>query len=1167
MTGSKEAGSAKVNLLRCGASTMVLAAALVLTPAAAFAQDASVDEAEETKPLSAQTDPDADSAAAVDDGAIIVTGQRRALQNSQNIKRNSDTFVDSITATDIGAFPDKSVAEALQRVPGITVNRFAASSDTAHFSAEPSGVLVRGLPQVRSEFNGRDTFSANSSRGLSWGDISPELMAGVDTYKNQTAELIEGGIAGSINLRTRVPFDAEGQLIQASVNLIYNDLSQKFTPEFSGFYSNRWDTGMGEFGVMGNLAYSKVNTKSQGIQYMRAGAFDNAFATDEFDTVYIPSGVAFRDNEYERVRKGGSAALQWRSLDRNLLVTAQFNRSEYSNIWEERGIQNEFFGLFGTGVRSRYGAGLVEPLLGTGNFQFDSNGNFQSGTFARPTVGWFGAPTGGTAWDSNCTFQACGGQAPGSGFAYAVNDQGEPMFSNCYAWAGPNATLHEGGPLCTSQENPYQGAGDLFSISRYAESFSMTQDAAINVKWEATERLRFNFDAHYVDADMQNYDIEIDMATFANTRLTAIGNDLPRVEFMSPVNVNQSEGGLANPNNWYLRSVMDHMEDAVGNQKAFRADGEYDLDMGWLESLKFGARYADREQTVNWGAYNWQNVANTWTEYRNSAGELAPHPYFNLDSQASGEFLGYPDGFYVADQFGEAFHGGNLGTFQFVPFDFLRDRRANEFSRERIGVGQFIPICERNGQGGSNAPGGVTPTELPDSCFTALEITDVRETTKAAYAMLKFGHDGGEDGRFGFSGNIGLRYVETKNESRGFFSYPNANYNTALCPAEALVEGGYTGEGEAPPPPAPGQPPQAPFPAYCYLSPDDIAFASGGGIESVAKATHHNFLPSFNLKIDLNDTWLVRFAASKAMSRPDIGLMKNVAQISQDLPQGSGDALQDPRWVKDGDGNLIGVNPEYSGSSFNPYLKPITAWQFDLSIENYFANVGSFTLAGFYKKFYNYIQYGAFEREITNEGVTRDALVRGPANGEGAEISGFEVAYQRFFDFLPTPFDGLGIQANYTFVQNKGISNANLTNVGSDGGGTSTPGTLGSALDPGSLEGLSKHSFNLVGMYEKNGLALRLAYNWRSDYLVTAYDCCVYLPVWQESAGFLDATARYAITENIELNLRGSNLLNTKTKLYQQVADVESPEGKNVLVPNAWFQNDRRFEIGARVKF
>ncbi len=104
-------------------------------------------------------------------------------------------------------------------------------------------------------------------------------------------------------------------------------------------------------------------------------------------------------------------------------------------------------------------------------------------------------------------------------------------------------------------------------------------------------------------------------------------------------------------------------------------------------------------------------------------------------------------------------------------------------------------------------------------------------------------------------------------------------------------------------------------------------------------------------------------------------------------------------------------------------------------------------------------------------------------------------------------------------------------------------------------------------MYEKGRIAARVAYNWRSRYLVTAVDCCVYLPVWQEGAGYLDGSIRYALTDNIELSLQGSNLLNTKTVLRQQVTDEESPEGRKVLVPNAWFQNDRRFEVGARFKF
>ncbi|WP_429615098.1 TonB-dependent receptor plug domain-containing protein [Sphingobium olei] len=161
-------------LLFAGASSLALAICAAST--SAFAQDADDSAAKEADPPS--------------DAAIIVTGVRGALQTAAVRKRNADTVMDSITATDIGAFPDKSVAEALQRVPGITVNRFALNTDTAHFTAEPSGVIVRGLPQVRNEFNGRDTFSANSSRGLSWGDVPAELLGGVDVYKSPIQKLL-----------------------------------------------------------------------------------------------------------------------------------------------------------------------------------------------------------------------------------------------------------------------------------------------------------------------------------------------------------------------------------------------------------------------------------------------------------------------------------------------------------------------------------------------------------------------------------------------------------------------------------------------------------------------------------------------------------------------------------------------------------------------------------------------------------------------------------------------------------------------------------------------------------------------------------------------------------------------------------------------------------------
>ena len=155
--------------------------------------------------------------------------------------------------------------------------------------------------------------------GSSWGDIAPELMAGVDVYKNQTAEMIEGGIAGSINLRTRVPFDQAGQTIEITAIGNYGDQRKKITPEISGLYSNRWTTGIGEVGLLLDGAFSKVATQSQGITYGRTAVFQDVYGPG---MQFIPSSVGERISDYDRTRKGIAAALQWRSLSGKLSATA-----------------------------------------------------------------------------------------------------------------------------------------------------------------------------------------------------------------------------------------------------------------------------------------------------------------------------------------------------------------------------------------------------------------------------------------------------------------------------------------------------------------------------------------------------------------------------------------------------------------------------------------------------------------------------------------------------------------------------------------------------------------------------------------------------------------------------------------------------------------------------
>src|SRR5205085_10456048 len=148
--------SDSVRALRAGVSFIAICAFAAAGPA--LAQTAAGPPAPATNPDQADAVSNSTTATPTDKNAIVVTGIRASLRSAQNQKRASDTVVDVITAQDIGALPDRSVTEALQRVPGVSINRFAGSSDPDHFSAEGSGVVVRGLTYTRSEFNGRDTF-------------------------------------------------------------------------------------------------------------------------------------------------------------------------------------------------------------------------------------------------------------------------------------------------------------------------------------------------------------------------------------------------------------------------------------------------------------------------------------------------------------------------------------------------------------------------------------------------------------------------------------------------------------------------------------------------------------------------------------------------------------------------------------------------------------------------------------------------------------------------------------------------------------------------------------------------------------------------------------------------------------------------------------------------
>src|SRR5689334_23495382 len=153
---------------------------------------------------------------------VTVNGVRQSLGNALVIKQNASQIQDSIVAEDIGKLPDNNVVEDLQHVSGISIVRN---------SVEPSVVLVRGLPDIATTLNGRQIFTS-AGRFVSLPDLPAELLAKVDVKKSSSANDLEGGIAGLIDVTLHRPFDFKETQLAGGAKVSYGSLSKDYSPNF-----------------------------------------------------------------------------------------------------------------------------------------------------------------------------------------------------------------------------------------------------------------------------------------------------------------------------------------------------------------------------------------------------------------------------------------------------------------------------------------------------------------------------------------------------------------------------------------------------------------------------------------------------------------------------------------------------------------------------------------------------------------------------------------------------------------------------------------------------------------------------------------------------------------------------------------------------------------------
>jgi iron complex outermembrane receptor protein len=299
----------KAKALLCASVATV--ALIGLAPAAAQTTDGqSTNGLEAPKPITA-SDQSADPASPqpsaqespTEGSDIIVTGLRRSLESAQAIKRNSDGIVDAIVSQDIGKLPDTFASSALQRVPGVTVTRGGG---------EAAGVTVRGLPDLTTTYNGRQIFTAEG-RYVQIQDFPAGTVAALEVYKSGTANQIEGGLAGEVNVRGRKPFDFQGLEISGSLNGVLSQQSEKIVPNGNLLVSDRWDTGIGEMGLLVNASYVGINfLDSTREQSLVIPTTDATSAPTAAPGLRYPDAQGIFLGYGARYRPSANAAFQWK---------------------------------------------------------------------------------------------------------------------------------------------------------------------------------------------------------------------------------------------------------------------------------------------------------------------------------------------------------------------------------------------------------------------------------------------------------------------------------------------------------------------------------------------------------------------------------------------------------------------------------------------------------------------------------------------------------------------------------------------------------------------------------------------------------------------------------------------------------------------------------------
>jgi TonB-dependent receptor len=303
---------------------------------------------------------------------VVVSGVRAGAESARDRKRYNDAMIDAIVADDIARLPDQNAAQAAQRIPGVQVQRYLE---------EGGAFAIRGLKQSKVLLNGLEVYGARAQSGETNGrnldleDFPAEVLAGVDVGKSSAASDIEGGLGGTLNIRTRQPFDFK----EPTANVAVKATNYRLAPGFgsktraqaSGLVSRRWNTSVGELGLLINLTHAGSAFGLTEDEVQRPHAVNNYAGSR--GTVTLPIGM-FTGNGHsgERERDSHVAAFQWRPGP---------SVSLYANYFGMHYLLDQHF------QTARLYAGTPTSNYSLwGDRNPDGSDNLRSGTFADSTM-------------------------------------------------------------------------------------------------------------------------------------------------------------------------------------------------------------------------------------------------------------------------------------------------------------------------------------------------------------------------------------------------------------------------------------------------------------------------------------------------------------------------------------------------------------------------------------------------------------------------------------------------------------------------------------------------------------------------------------------------------------------------------------------------------------